>query len=247
MAVQVTAAGVATEIAITVHARPPSVLFSRIAVPFGRRAVARHHRAEPHETDVKVCRPCGTAAARQRTPPSTDRAAAATPPAPVPTTTQSAGFAHDAAVATASPAGSVERCVQDAPLFVVRNTAVSVVAVTRARQRPGATHVSAETPEPGGCDAVVEATLRAGLTITSTDPDGPAPPRRQPDDQHPAAVNVVDGSGGVAAGAHFARPPADTSIDAVPVDDAGFVPPATHHARGSQASTDRTTEGTVAA
>lgn len=156
------------------------------------------------------------------------------------------GFAHDAVVATARVAGSVARCDQAAPLSDVANTAVSVVAVTRARQRPGVVQASAAMPEPGGCEAVTEATLRCGLTRTSTAPAVPAPPSRHPDDQHPAAVSVADGRGGVATGAHLPRPPAETSMDAAPVADDGLVPAAMHQASGSQASVDSVTAAEIA-
>ena len=180
------------------------------------------------------------------TPPSTLRATAA-PFGPVPTATHAAGVAHAAPVATASAAGSIPRCCHAAPLSVVAKTAVDVVLVTRARHRPGPGQLIAATPVPGGCDAVTAATFRAGLTIRTTDPDGPAPPRRHPDAQHPALEIVTPVSAGVAAGAHRPRPPAVTSTDAARVAALGFAPAATHHASGSHASAESVTDGTVAA
>lgn len=242
--VQATAAGLGTGLGTARHAAPPSVLRSSTDVPFARRAVARHHRADGHVTDVKVCRPWGVVESSQRAPPSEECAAAA-PLGPVPAATQSAGFAHDAAVATARAAGSVASDDHEAPLSTVLKTAVVMVAVTSARQRPGPVQAIAAMPDPGGCDAVVDATLCLGLTMTMIEPLGSEPPSRHPDDQHPAAVSVAPGRGGVAAGAHLARPPAETSIDAAPVVVVD-VPAATHHARASHASAESATWAAIA-
>jgi uncharacterized membrane protein required for colicin V production len=227
------------------HARPPSVLRSRTAVWSARRAVARHQCCDPQVDDVNVSSPFGSTASRHCTPPSTERAADA-PSGPVPTATQSDGFAHDAEVATSRAVGSVARCDHVAPLFVVENTAVAVVEVTSARQRPGPVQASAAMPVPGGRVVVVDDALCAGLTISATVPEGPAPPTRQPEDQQPAASRVAPRSDGVAAGAHTPRPPADTSIDAVPDDVVGSLPAAMHHASGSHARAERVTVESIA-
>ena len=181
----------------------------------------------------------------QRAPPSVDVATVA-PPGLVPAATQSDGFAHDSVVASGSAAGSVERCCHDEPLSVVSKTAVSVVALTSARHLPGPVQASAAMPEPGGCVAVTEATFRAGFTSIRSEPPCAEPPRRHPDDQHAAVVRVAPVTGGVAAGAHTPRPPAETSMEAACVEVVGFVPAATHHASGSQARTDNVTLGTIA-
>ena len=243
--VHATASGRATDVAKRVQLAPRLRDCRTSAAPTRGRAAAKHHDG-PHDTALKTCRPFGRAASDHFAPPSLVRAASA-PVGPVPTATHARGVAHEIAVAVESAAGNVDSCRHDEPLVVDSKTAVSIDVVTSARQRPGAGHASAATPDPGSLADSTAATRLAGFTISRSEPEASEPPSRQPDAQQLAAVKVASLSGGAVTLAQPRCPPAEISTDALPTEDeVGFVPAAMHHSSGSHATTESVMSGSSA-